>query len=56
MHDLPAVQLALFLEAGANVATQAAGAGATKEHVEAILRRAADQAVAVAGPPSGEDL
>ncbi len=55
VHDLPAVQLALFLEAGANVAAQAAGAGATKEQVEAILRRAGDQAAAVAGPPSRED-
>jgi hypothetical protein len=54
VHDLPAVQLALFLEAGANVAAQGAGAGASKEQVEAILRRAAEQAAAVAGA-NGKD-
>ncbi len=48
MHELPAVQLALFLEAGANVAAQAAGAGASKEQVQAIFRRAAEQAAVVA--------
>ncbi len=50
MNDLPAVQLELFLGAGASVAAQAAGAGATKEQLEAILRRAAEQAAAVAAP------
>jgi hypothetical protein len=49
VHDVPAVQLALFLQAGANVAAQAARAGASKEQVEAILRRAAEQAGAIAG-------
>src|SRR5512143_4348723 len=36
--NVPAVQLELFLEAGANVAAQAARAGASKEQVEDGLR------------------
>ena len=55
MHELPALQLALFLEAGANVAAQAAGAGASKDQVEAILRRAAEQAAAVVAPADRKD-
>ncbi len=50
-----AVQLELFLEAGANVAAQAARAGASNEHVEAILRRAAGHAAAVAAPVARKD-
>jgi hypothetical protein len=46
-HDVPAVQLGLFLEAGANLAAQTAQAGASKEQVEAILRRAGGQAGAL---------
>src|SRR5512143_1591833 len=40
---VPAVQLELFLEAGVSVAAQATRAGASKEQVEGILRRAAEQ-------------
>ena len=55
VQDLPAVQLALFLESGANIAAQAAEAGAGKERVEAILRRAAEQVAAVVAPADQKD-
>ncbi len=55
MYELPAVQPVLFLEAGANVAAQAAGVGASKDQVEAILRRAAEQAAAAVEPPEREN-
>jgi trimethylamine:corrinoid methyltransferase-like protein len=49
-RDLPAVQLELFLEAGASVASQAVRARASGELVQAILRRAGEQATAAATP------
>jgi hypothetical protein len=59
--ELPPVQLELFAEAGAVVAERAVAAGAGREVVAGILRRAAEQAgrivmttgagAADAGPP-----
>ena len=46
---LPPVQLELFLEAGVNLAAQAARAGAGSPLVEEILRRALGQTESVAG-------
>jgi hypothetical protein len=52
-RDLPAVQLELFLEAGATAAAQAARAGASAELVQGILRRAGEQAIAAGAPEGG---
>lgn len=48
MDDLPSVQLELFLEAGANLAAQAARAGASAELIQGILRRAGEQTAVAA--------
>jgi len=50
---LPPVQMELFAEAGAIVAERAVAAGARREVVVGILRRAAEHAGAVAPTSTG---
>ncbi len=50
--ELPPAQMELFTEAGARVAAQAVAAGAGREVVEGILRRAAEQAGVVGARPA----
>ncbi len=53
--ELPPMQMELFTEAGAVVAGRAVAAGAGREVVEGILRRAAEQAGAARSRPRPDD-